>query len=513
MPPTLLIVLDGWGERSQQEDNAIALAKLPHYHSFLQQYPHTLIDASGAAVGLPPGLMGNSEVGHLTLGAGRVVLLGLTRIYQAIEDGSFFNNSVLSEAMDQTPKNASALHLMGLVSDGAVHSHQDHIYALLEMARRKNLKQVFLHVFTDGRDTPPQSALGYIDALEKKIREIGVGEIATVSGRYYAMDRDQRWERTQLAYQALVNGIGEKASSAMDAIEKAYRRQENDEFIRPTVLTHPSGQPIATIRNHDAVIFFNFRADRARQISRALTQPNFTGFERSSFPKLSCFACFSEYEKSLNLPVAFPKIDIHETFPEILSAQGLRQLRIAETEKYAHVTYFFSGGREEVFEGEDRVLIPSPKEVATYDQKPEMSAYKTTEELMVRLKSGEYDFVICNFANPDMVGHTGMLHPAIHAVEAVDACLGKIVESVLHLQGEVVITADHGNCETMKDSFGVPHTAHTTNWVPFLLIGQRWKKASLRSDGKLTDVAPTLLQMMGLTSSSQMSGKSLIHAG
>jgi 2,3-bisphosphoglycerate-independent phosphoglycerate mutase len=513
--PTVLIVLDGWGERAERENNAIALAKLPHYRSYLEKYPHTLIDASGTAVGLPKGLMGNSEVGHLTMGAGRVVLLGLTRVYAAIEDGSFFQNPALKGAMEAALKNSSALHLMGLVSDGAVHSHQDHLYALLKMAKDMGLKKVFVHCFTDGRDTPPQSGLGYVKVLEAKLAEIGVGRIATVMGRYYAMDRDKRWERTELAYEAMVEGKGRWVKSAERAVETAYRDQESDEFIRPTVLTDEKEKPAGSIRDGDAAIFFNFRADRARQISRALTDPAFQGFPRKVFPKISSFACFSEYDASWKLPVAFPKIDIHETFPEILSREGLKQLRIAETEKYAHVTYFFSGGIEEAYAGEDRVLIPSPKEVPTYDQKPEMSARGLTEELIKRLRSGTYDFVICNFANPDMVGHTGKLPAAIRAVETVDGCLGKIVEEILRQEGAAIITADHGNCEQMLDAQGAPHTAHTTNLVPFLLIGRKYQggangRSPLRAGGKLIDIAPTLLDIMGIPKPSAMTGESLI---
>jgi 2,3-bisphosphoglycerate-independent phosphoglycerate mutase len=509
-PPVVLIVLDGWGERAEKENNAIALAKLPHYRSYLEKYPHTLIDASGTAVGLPKGLMGNSEVGHLTMGAGRVVLLGLTRVYAAIEDGSFFQNPALKGAMEAALKNNSSLHLMGLLSDGAVHSHQDHLYALLRMAKDLGLKKVFIHCFTDGRDTPPQSAKIYVQQLEEKIAEIGVGRIASVMGRYYAMDRDKRWDRAGVAYEAMVEGKGRWARHASQAVEVAYRDRETDEFIRPTVIADEKERPVARIQDRDAVIFFNFRADRARQITRALTDASFRGFQREVFPRLSFFACFSEYDAAFKLPVAFPKIDIHETFPEILSRRGLKQLRIAETEKYAHVTYFFSGGKEETYAGEDRLLIPSPKEVPTYDQKPEMSAPGITEELLKRLHSGIYGFVLCNFANPDMVGHTGKLPAAVRAVETVDQCLGKIVEEILRQEGTLLITADHGNCEQMVDEQGAPHTAHTTNLVPFLLIGKRFEKERLRSGGKLIDIAPTLLEILGIPKPSAMTGESLI---
>jgi len=511
MGPTLLIVLDGWGERAEKANNAIAQAKLPRYRSFLEKYPHTLIDASGTAVGLPHGLMGNSEVGHLTMGAGRVVLLGLTRVYAAIEDGSFFKNSALKGAMEAALKNNSALHLMGLLSDGAVHSHQDHLYALLQMAKDLKVPKVFIHCFTDGRDTPPKSGIGYVKALEAKIAEIGLGKIATVSGRYYAMDRDKRWDRTQLAYEAMVEGRGRWAKSAERAVETAYRDGETDEFIRPTVIVDDHEKPVALIRDQDAVIFFNFRADRARQITRALTDSHFQVFVHKIFPKLSSFGCFSEYEASFRLPVAFPKIEIHETFPEIVSQKGLKQLRIAETEKYAHVTYFFSGGKEEVYPGEDRALIASAKEVATYDLKPEMSARGIADELLKRLGEKKYDFILCNFANPDMVGHTGKLPAAVQAVETVDECLGRIVEEVLKQGGKVLLTADHGNCEQMLDDQGSPHTAHTNNLVPLILIGEKYGSGtSLRSEGKLIDIAPTLLAMMEIPQPKTMTGENLI---
>ncbi len=503
MPPVVLIILDGFGERAESKDNAIKLARTPNLNSFYSHYPHTLIDASGTAVGLPQGLMGNSEVGHLTLGAGRVVLLGLTRIYAAIENGKFFENSVLKEAMDATLKNNSALHLMGLVSDGAVHSHQDHLYALLRMAKNKGLQKVFIHVFTDGRDTSPKSALGYLKLLEEKIAEIGVGQIASISGRYFAMDRDKRWERTKKTYEVLL-GIG--PISPIGPIKFS----QSDEFIVPMSFGNKQDNPIGPIKDGDAVIFFNFRADRARQITQALTQKDFKEFDREKFPQLSYFACFSEYDSTFKLPVAFPKIDIHATFPEILSQKGLKQLRIAETEKYAHVTYFFSGGKEEIYPGEDRALIPSPKEVSTYDQKPEMSAGKLTEELLKRLQTHCYDFVLCNFANPDMLGHTGNLQAAVKAVEVVDECLKKIVEEVLKQEGVILITADHGNCEQMSDGHGTPHTAHTSNLVPLILIGKKFVKSKLESQGKLIDIAPTLLEILKISQPAAMTGKSLI---
>lgn len=522
MQPLVLIILDGFGERAAKEYNAVKLASKPNLDFYFSNYPHTLIDASGKSVGLPTGLMGNSEVGHLTMGAGRIAPLGLTRIYTAIEDGSFFENEVLKNAMQTALKKNSSLHLMGLVSDGAVHSHQDHLYALLKMAKsigfygsssnQSNNRKVFIHCFTDGRDTDPKSAFKYVEQLEQKIDEIGIGEIATLSGRYYAMDRDKRWERTALAYDALVFEKGREAHSAKEAIEIAYQNNETDEFIKPTII---NGGGVSTkIKEGDAVIFFNFRADRARQLTQVLTQDSSCLPEDKSEgrepPKLSFFACFSEYDASFHLPVAFPKIDIHETFPEIISQKGLNQLRIAETEKYAHVTYFFSGGVEKEFLGEDRVLIPSPKEVPTYDLKPEMSAHKITEELLNRLHLKKYDFVICNFANPDMVGHTGNLEAAIKAVEVVDECLGKIVKEVLSQKGVVIITADHGNCEKMADEKGNIHTAHTIELVPFLLISEKYRSIALRNDGGLSDIAPTLLRILEIPQPVSMSGKSLI---
>ncbi len=512
MKPLVLIILDGFGERAAQEYNAVKLANKPNLDSYFSNYPHTLIDASGKSVGLPAGLMGNSEVGHLTMGAGRIAPLGLTRIYAAIEDKSFFDNEVLKNAMNVVLKYNSSLHLMGLVSDGAVHSHQDHLHALLKMAKKMAVPKVLIHCFTDGRDTDPKSAFKYIESLEQKIQEIGIGQIATISGRFYAMDRDKRWERTALAYDALVNGEGRIVSSPKEAIHIAYQNNETDEFIKPTIIQDPQRDD-PTIKQKDAVIFFNFRADRARQLTQSLTQESpvpVLASGKGEKPKLSYFACFSEYDGSFHLPVAFPKIDIHETFPEIISQKGLKQLRIAETEKYAHVTYFFSGGIEKEFPGEDRALIPSSKEVRTYDLKPEMSAYAITNELLNRLKSKKYDFVICNFANPDMVGHTGNLEAAIQAVEVVDECLGKIVPEVLSQNGTVVITADHGNCEKMADEKENPHTAHTIELVPFLLIHKSKLKISLRRGGGLSDIAPTLFQLLAIPQPLAMTGQSLI---
>lgn len=509
MKPTVLIILDGFGERNSTQDNAVKLARTPHLNSFLKHYPHTYIEASGKAVGLPAGLMGNSEVGHLTIGAGRIALLGLTRIYSAIEEGSFFNNPTLLQAIDVAKANRSKLHLLGLVSDGAVHSHQDHLYALLKLAKLKGAQQVYIHAFSDGRDTSPQMADVFMTQLEEKIKEIGIGKIATLSGRYYAMDRDKRWDRVQKSYEAMVEGKGYRFLNVSEAVSAAFERGETDEFISPTVIDEKG-----LIEQGDAVIFFNFRADRAREMTQALTQVSFDGFLRNQFPTLSAYVCFSEYDANFALPVAFPKIEIKDTFADILASQHLKQLRIAETEKYAHVTFFFNGGVEAAKAGEERILVPSPKEVATYDLKPEMSARAITEKLCEAILHKDYDFILCNYANPDMVGHTGRLEAATQAVEVVDECLGKVVEAVLEKQGRVIISADHGNCEKMKDEKGIPHTAHTTELVPFILIDPELKDRPsfevLQEGGALPDIAPTLLKLMKISQAPSMTGKSLL---
>jgi len=504
--PTILIILDGWGLNPKKEGNAVALAKTPVMDNLMANYPWTTLKAHGEAVGLPEGVMGNSEVGHLNLGAGRIVYQDVTRISKAIREGSFFQNPVLTSAM-QKAKGAK-LHLLGLISDGRVHSSMDHIYGLLEMAKRNGLTDVFIHGFTDGRDTPPKSALKYIKEVENYIKEIGVGEFATISGRYYAMDRDTRWERTQLAYEAMVLGEGFKANSAIEAVEQAYARGETDEFIKPTVITK-NGYSVATIDDKDVVIVFNFRADRVRQITRALTQKDFSYFKRKKWPVLSQFVCMTEYDKTFNLPVAFPPEHLKNILGEVLSQQGWQQLRIAETEKYAHVTYFFNGGKEDPFPGEDRCLIPSPREVPTYDLKPEMSAPQITEELIKRLRSGKYQFIVLNFANGDMVGHTGVLEAAIKACETVDRCLGKIITEINRLKGMAFVTADHGNAEQMIDyETGQPHTAHTLNPVPFIFVKEPVPKLRLRQ-GILGDVAPTILTALGLSVPKEMTGKCL----
>lgn len=508
--PLMLMILDGWGIRESQQDNAIALANTPHYDRLMDEFPSAKLDASGHAVGLPAGIMGNSEVGHLNIGAGRIAKVGLTRIYQSIEDKSFFSNEALLKAFAAAKQNNSTLHLMGLVSDGAVHSHQDHLYALLQMAKEQQLTRVAIHAFQDGRDTDPKSALTYIKALEDKIAELGVGKIATVAGRYFAMDRDKRWDRVAKAYNAMVLGEGTQAPNAAAATTQAYDKDESDEFITPTVIVDEAHQPLAKIKDGDAALFFNFRSDRAREITQALIDDEFEGFERKVFPKLSAFVCMAEYDKNYGLPVAFPPEHIPKTFGEIISSQGLRQLRIAETEKYAHVTFFFNGGEEAVFPGEERILVPSPREVATYDLKPEMSAPQITKEVLDCIAQDKFDVIILNFANSDMVGHTGKLDAAIKAVETLDESLGKISQALLDKGGALVLTADHGNSEKMSDEKGQAHTAHTTELVPFLLVSQDLKNVPLRDLGTLADIAPTLLQLLNIPQPQEMTGKSML---
>ncbi|MDK2855625.1 MAG: 2,3-bisphosphoglycerate-independent phosphoglycerate mutase [Bacillota bacterium] len=505
--PIVLIVMDGWGERGEREGNAVALAQTPNIDGYLKKYPHTLLGAAGEDVGLPAGQMGNSEVGHLNLGAGRIVYQELTRISRAIREGTFFTNPVLTEAMAKA--RGQSLHLMGLLSDGGVHSHIEHLFAFLELAKRSGLGRVYVHAFLDGRDVPPACARRYLEELEKKCAELSIGEIATISGRYYAMDRDRRWERTALAYRALVHGQGETAPSAQAALEAAYARGETDEFVRPTVILRQDGTPRGRIEDGDVVIFFNFRPDRARQLTRALIEADFAGFDRGPRVPRVHFVCLTQYDETFAAPVAFPPEELRDTLGEYLAAKGLKQLRIAETEKYAHVTFFFSGGEEKPFPGEERRLIPSPK-VATYDLKPEMSAYEVTDALLKELGEREYDLVVLNYANADMVGHTGSLEAAIRAVEAVDACVGRVVQAVLERGGAAIITADHGNAEEMIDPVtGEPHTAHTTNPVPFILVTPEPGRWGLRR-GRLADVAPTILELLGLPRPEAMTGKSLL---
>jgi 2,3-bisphosphoglycerate-independent phosphoglycerate mutase len=507
--PVILIVLDGWGINLSKEGNAVAVARAPIYDSLLKIHSHTQLFASGEHVGLPEGQMGNSEVGHLNLGAGRIVYQDITRITKSIRDGDFFTNSALMAAMATARKNQSALHLMGLLSDGGVHSHSDHILAMFDMAKAQGLSRVFFHAFLDGRDTPPSSALEYIGQLEKHLVAIGIGRIATVSGRYYAMDRDKRWERVQKAYEALAMGEGIRKFSAMDAVKDSYEHKRTDEFVLPTVIIDQrSNAPLGTMSDGDVVIFCNFRSDRAREITRTLTDPSFDGFPRSRFPNLAAVVCLTTYDETFNLPVAYPPVRLNNILGEVVSGQGLRQLRIAETEKYAHVTFFFNGGEEQPFPQEDRVLIPSPRDVATYDLKPEMSAREVTEELVKRIRSKQYTFILANYANPDMVGHTGILEAAVKAVEVIDECLGRVLKAAQEAGAVVMITADHGNLEVMTDrTTGQPHTAHTTDPVPFILVGD---KAGLRDGGCLADVAPTVLRFMGFQQPAEMTGKSLI---
>jgi len=505
---TALMILDGFGESSETRGNAIRIEGAPTVTKLRAEYPTTLVKASGLAVGLPEGQMGNSEVGHLNMGAGRVVYQELTRITKDIEDGGFFEKAEFIQAMDNALKNGMKLHTYGLVSDGGVHSHNEHLYALLRMAKERGLSQVYVHCFMDGRDVPPDSGKGFIEQLEIEMKRIGIGKIATVMGRYYAMDRDNRFERVSKAYNAMVKGEGVTADSGVQAMQQSYDKGEMDEFVLPTVVME-GGKPVATIGSGDSVIFFNFRPDRAREITRALTEPDFEGFAREYFPLT--YVCMTQYDKTFShVLVAYKPQSLSNTLGEYLSNNGLKQFRIAETEKYAHVTFFFNGGVEAPSPGEDRFLIPSPK-VATYDLKPEMSAYEVAHEAVKHIESGEYDVMILNFANCDMVGHTGVLEAAVKAVDAVDECVSKVVSAIQRMGGEVMITADHGNAEKMFDEDGGPFTAHTTNPVPFILVSERFKNAKLRNGGILADIAPTMLQMIGLPVPAEMTGKSLIE--
>lgn len=500
---TMLMILDGYGYNKNTDGNAVFAAKTPVMDKLLKECPNTLINASGMDVGLPEGQMGNSEVGHTNIGAGRIVYQELTRITKSISDGDFFKNSALTAAVDNCKRNNSALHLLGLLSDGGVHSHISHLFAALELAKKEGLKKVFVHGFTDGRDVSPTSGIEYVDRLEEKLSQLGVGKIATLSGRYYAMDRDNRWERVEKAYAAMVYGDGEKCSGAHEAMEKSYAADITDEFVVPTVI-----EQNAQIRENDSVICFNFRPDRAREITRTLVDNDFDGFERKNgfFPLY--YVCMTQYDAKMpNVDVAFRPEKLINTFGEYIADKGLNQLRIAETEKYAHVTFFFNGGIETPYENEDRALIPSPK-VATYDLKPEMSAYEVTDEVLSRIESDKYDVIILNFANCDMVGHTGVFDCAVKAVETVDECMGKIIAAVREKNGVVCITADHGNADQMIDpETKEVFTAHTTNPVPFIVCG---KECSLRKGGRLADIAPTLLDIMQIEKPREMSGSSLI---
>ena len=502
----MLMILDGFGINPNKEGNAIALANTPNIDKLMKKYPVAEVHTSGADVGLPDGQMGNSEVGHTNIGAGRIVYQELTRITKSIEDGDFFTNQEFIDAIDNCKKNNSKLHILGLVSDGGVHSHIRHLFGLLEMAKRRDFEDVYIHCFLDGRDTPPASAETYIMQLEEKMKEKGVGKIASISGRFYAMDRDKRWERVKKCYDAIVNGEGNKSGSAISAIESSYQKEVFDEFVEPTLICN-GDTPIATISKNDSVIFFNFRPDRAREITRALVDPNFDGFENKDLNLF--FVCFTSYDETMpNVRIAFKKEPLINTFGEVISKKGYTQLRIAETEKYAHVTFFFNGGEEKQYEGEDRILIPSPK-VETYDMKPEMSAYEVTEKVVDAINSQKYNAIILNYANPDMVGHTGSLEAAIKAIEAIDECVGKVVEAILNNDGTLLITADHGNSEQMIDyKTGEPHTAHTTNPVPLILVSND-NKYKIKT-GRLADLAPTLLELMNIEKPKEMTGNSLL---
>ena len=506
--PLALIILDGFGHSDVREGNAVALARMPFYDELLEKYPHTLIEASGECVGLPAGVMGNSNVGHLCMGAGRVVRTDIERINHDVATGEFYSNLALEAAVESALNHDRALHLMGLTSDGLVHSSQEHAYALLRMAEKRGLRRVFVHCFLDGRDTPPSSADGYVREMREKCAEIGVGEVASVCGRYYAMDRDKRWERTERAYRLLVEGVGEQTVDPVDAIRRSYERGVTDEFVEPIVCARGDGSPVATIKDGDSCIFFNFRADRARQLTSALAVPGFEEFSVTNRPHTH-FVCFAVYDKTYPLPVAFPPTQPTNILAEVFAAVGVRNYRMAETEKYAHVTYFFNGGTEREFEHERRLLVPSPK-VATYDLQPEMSAYKLTDKIIRAVEENETDAFIINYANPDMVGHTGDLARTIEAVQHVDNCIGWVTKALRAARGRAIITADHGNCEQMIDpATGRPHTAHTSNPVPFVLVDEASRGASLREGGALEDVAPTMLGLLGLDKPADMTGRDL----
>jgi 2,3-bisphosphoglycerate-independent phosphoglycerate mutase len=506
--PIALIIIDGWGYSPMREGNAIALAATPYYDELAEKYPHTLLDASGTRVGLPAGIMGNSEVGHLNIGSGRVIRMDVSRIDHAIESGEFYKNEVIVHAMEGAKARDRALHLMGLVSDGQVHSSQEHLYALLRMAKARGVQRIFVHCFLDGRDTPPSSAADYVAALERKSGEIGCGQIASLIGRYYAMDRDKRWERTKRAYDLLVHAEGERATDPVQAIKNSYERGVTDEFVEPIVVVAEAGQSVATIQDGDAVLFFNFRPDRARQLTRALAVPDFSEFPVPGRPRLD-FVCFSVYDVTFPVAVAFPPKKHKNVLAEVWGEICVRNYRLAETEKYAHVTYFFNGGVEREYPCELRLLVSSPK-IATYDLQPEMSAFKVTDKILRGIEAGETDVFVINFANPDMVGHTGKLDKTIEACQHVDTCLGWITQGIRRARGITVITADHGNAEQMVDpKTGQPHTAHTTNPVPLHLIDEDSRGLKLRAGGALEDVAPTILGLLGVDQPAEMTGRDL----
>ena len=506
--PLVLMILDGWGYNQENQGNAVAAAKMPNLLYLLDTYPKTLLKASGTDVGLPEGQMGNSEVGHLNIGAGRIVYQELTRIFKAIDDRALYQNEVLLEAMHRLKGTGRALHLMGLLSDGGVHSHIKHLFALLDMAAQEGVENIYVHPILDGRDVLPQSAKGYIRELENKLTELGKGKIASISGRYYAMDRDNRWDRVEKAYRAYVYGDAHMETCAMAAIEHSYDSKVLDEFVEPTVIVNGDGKPIASISEGDSVIFFNFRADRAREITRAFVDEEFKAFPRPDRPRAH-FVCLTEYDAAIECPVAFPPQNLENTLGEVLSDKGIRQLRLAETEKYAHVTFFFNGGVEEPNEGEDRILIQSP-EVATYNLKPEMSAHEVTDTFLANFKEDKYDVIIMNFANADMVGHTGDFEAAVKALEEVDKCVARIFEEV-RTRGTLIITSDHGNAENMLDlETNSPLTAHSSNLVPFILVDDFYRGKTLRAGSSLRDIAPTILDILDVEAPKEMTGKSLL---
>lgn len=505
--PVVLLILDGWGYSEASKNNAIAAAQKPVWDRLWKTYPHTQIRTSGAAVGLPADQMGNSEVGHLNLGAGRVVYQEFTRVSRSIKTGSFFTNATLTDAVDLAVENGKAVHILGLLSPGGVHSHEQHIHAMVELAAQRGADKIYLHAFLDGRDTPPRSAKDSVTLMDEKFAALGSGRIASVIGRYYAMDRDHRWPRIQASYDLITQGKAEfEAPDALTAIEMAYARDESDEFVKGTCIVPPGTEPVR-IEDGDVIVFMNYRSDRARQITRPFIERNFDGFVREYIPQPGTFVSLTEYKEEFDIPVAFPAERLKNVFGDYISAHGLRQLRLAETEKYAHVTFFFNGGEEKPFEGEDRVLVNSPM-VATYDLQPEMSAFEVTDKLVAALESGKYDVIICNYANPDMVGHTGKFAAAVKAIEAIDTCLGRVLSAVQSAGGELLVTADHGNAELMLNSeTGQMHTAHTTNTVPLLYIG---RPAQMAEHGSLCDIAPSMLYLMNMELPPEMTGTPLV---
>ncbi len=507
--PCMLMILDGWGINFNQEGNAVKQANTPNLDALFASCPHTELKCAGEAVGLPSGIMGNSEVGHLNIGAGRIVYQDLLRINMAVKDRSIFENKAFNSVMSKVKAKDAALHLMGLISDGGVHSSLEHLFALVDMAEEKGLNRVYIHAILDGRDTPPESGAGYLKKLMDYLGNKKNTHIATVCGRYFAMDRDTRWDRVEKAYKLYTKGEGTRENDAVEAVLNAYKRGETDEFVCPVMLSQPDGIPEGIIKDNDGIIFFNFRADRTREITKAFIEEEFDFFNRDVMLDLSEFVCITEYDEKFDLPVAFQPIHLDDIFAAVLSRENFSQLRIAETEKYAHVTYFFNGGEEEPFPLEDRCLVPSPRDINTYDEKPEMSAYDVKNEVISRLDSDKYDFIALNFANMDMVGHTGIMDAAIQAVEVVDTCVGEIVEKIKSKSGTLLITADHGNSEKMLDENGNPHTAHTTNNVPLILVNYDKQDITLQT-GKLGDIAPTILQIMGIEKPELMTGTSLI---